>query len=608
MSKFSVSLSWLSPGRWSDRSGGRERPTSNAQHRTSNETNEEGGFPLRRWTFDVRCSTFSPSLPGLLCVLVLLWALPSVPAAEPMGMEQCITYAGENSPAVRKLRLDLMNQQLQTKIERAAFAVGLKLDSSYADEADSDHTRMTLSKDFLGGVELSTTLDANRDHLSNDDSASFSVRLSKKILGGGTLLESRNLIDDSLVDETIALNNLSRQQRQLVLDVKRKYYQIIRDKRSLTIQQRRLERSRKNLEHAIEREKPLDIITARIEVPRNELTVVVAERAIQTGLDGLKVSIGMPVEEVLAIIEEFEFQAVETDAANRQHYEVPAEFFEWVLGPRLKYSACLFPTAATTLADAEEEMLRETCRRAEIKDGMSVLELGCGWGSLTLWMAEQYPECQVTAVSSSASQREFIERFASDRGLSNVRVITADMRNFSTKQRFERILSVEMFEHMRNYELLFRRISSWLTDRGKAFVHVFCHRDTPYLFETEGATNWMARHFFTGGTMPSEDLFGHFGEDLKIQRQWRVNGMHYWRTCEQWLKNANRNRAEILARFERDLSPRESKRYLQRWRIFFMACAELFRYGEGDEWFVAHYLLQQTASTSSSQPKLAAAL
>jgi cyclopropane-fatty-acyl-phospholipid synthase len=165
-----------------------------------------------------------------------------------------------------------------------------------------------------------------------------------------------------------------------------------------------------------------------------------------------------------------------------------------------------------------------------------------------------------------------------------------------------------MFEHMRNYELLFRRISSWLTDRGKAFVHVFCHRDTPYLFETEGATNWMARHFFTGGTMPSEDLFGHFGEDLKIQRQWRVNGMHYWRTCEQWLKNANRNRAEILARFERDLSPRESKRYLQRWRIFFMACAELFRYGEGDEWFVAHYLLQQTASTSSSQPKLAAAL
>ena len=251
-----------------------------------------------------------------------------------MGMEQCITYAGENSPAVRKLRLDLMNQQLQTKIERAAFAVGLKLDSSYADEADSDHTRMTLSKDFLGGVELSTTLDANRDHLSNDDSASFSVRLSKKILGGGTLLESRNLIDDSLVDETIALNNLSRQQRQLVLDVKRKYYQIIRDKRSLTIQQRRLERSRKNLEHAIEREKPLDIITARIEVPRNELTVVVAERAIQTGLDGLKVSIGMPVEEVLAIIEEFEFQAVETDAATDLAYAI--EHHELFLNNRLE--------------------------------------------------------------------------------------------------------------------------------------------------------------------------------------------------------------------------------------------------------------------------------
>jgi cyclopropane-fatty-acyl-phospholipid synthase len=299
--------------------------------------------------------------------------------------------------------------------------------------------------------------------------------------------------------------------------------------------------------------------------------------------------------------------AVETDAANRQHYEVPAEFFERVLGPRLKYSACLFPTAGTTLADAEEEMLRETCRRAEIKDGMSVLELGCGWGSLTLWMAEQYPVCQVTAVSNSASQRAFIERCASVRGLTNVRVITADMRNFSTTQRFERVLSVEMFEHMRNYELLFRRISNWLTDDGRAFVHVFCHRDTPYLFETKGATNWMGRHFFTGGTMPSEDLFGHFGEDLKIQRQWRVNGMHYWRTCEQWLKNADCNRAEILARFERDLSPREAKRHLQRWRIFFMACAELFRYGGGEEWFVAHYLLQQTASTRSSQPKLVAA-
>ena len=282
----------------------------------------------------VRYSVFATSHARLLSVLPLLWAAWRTTAAEPMGMEQCIAYAREHSPTVRKLRLDLMNRQLQTRIERAAFALGLRLDSSYADEADADHTRMTLSRDFLGGVKLSTTLEADRSHLNNDDSANFSVRLSKKILGGGTLLESRNLIDDSLVNETIALNNLSRQQRQLVLDVKRKYYQIIRDGRSLTIQQRRLERSRKNLKYAIEREKPLDIITARIEVPRNELSVVVAERAIQTGLDDLKVSIGMPVEEELAIVEEFEFQVIETDAATDLAYAI--EHHESFLNNRLE--------------------------------------------------------------------------------------------------------------------------------------------------------------------------------------------------------------------------------------------------------------------------------
>lgn len=274
------------------------------------------------------------SLFWLPIVLAALRPVSPAAAAEPMSMEQCIAYAQENSPALRKLRLDLLNQQLQTKIERAAFALGVKLDSSYADQADADHTRMTLEKDFLTGVKLSTTLEADRSHLSNDDSASFSVRLSKKILGGGTVLETRNLIDDSLVNETIALNSLSRQQRQLELDIKRKYYQIIRDGRSLTIQQRRLERSRKNLEHAIEREKPLDIITARIEVPANELSVVVAERSIQTGLDDLKVSIGMPVEEELAIVEEFDFQVVETDVAVDMAYA--AEHHELFLNNRLE--------------------------------------------------------------------------------------------------------------------------------------------------------------------------------------------------------------------------------------------------------------------------------
>jgi cyclopropane-fatty-acyl-phospholipid synthase len=284
--------------------------------------------------------------------------------------------------------------------------------------------------------------------------------------------------------------------------------------------------------------------------------------------------------------------AVATQSANEQHYEVPAEFFQHVLGPRLKYSGCYFLEDQSTLAAAEEEMLRQTCDRAEICDGMSILELGCGWGSLTLWIAQQYPNCTVTAVSNSNSQREFIESRAKEEDLLNIRVITADMRNFATNDRFDRIVSVEMFEHMRNYELLFKRVASWLKPCGKAFVHIFCHRERPYLFETAGAANWMGRHFFTGGMMPSEDLFGQFKDDLLIEQQWRVNGLHYWRTCEAWLNNLDQHRAAILARFERDLSSSQSKINLQRWRMFFMACAELFRFRDGNEWFVAQYRLR----------------
>lgn len=281
--------------------------------------------------------------------------------------------------------------------------------------------------------------------------------------------------------------------------------------------------------------------------------------------------------------------AVATDAANQQHYEVPAEFFEFVLGPRLKYSCCHYENAQKSLGEAEEEMLRLTCERAEIVDGHSVLELGCGWGSLTLWMAEKYPGSQIVAVSNSASQRAFIEAKARTRHFKNIRVITADMREFECSDRFDRVVSVEMFEHMRNYELLLHRVADWLKDDGKAFVHVFCHRDTPYLFETEGTTNWMGRHFFTGGMMPSENLFGQFNTDVKVEHQYRVNGLHYWRTCEDWLQNLDRNRDAIMDRCEQDLSAKDAKLNLQRWRIFFMACAELFRFQAGDEWFVGHY-------------------
>ncbi len=294
--------------------------------------------------------------------------------------------------------------------------------------------------------------------------------------------------------------------------------------------------------------------------------------------------------------------ALQTDAANRQHYEVPTEFFQRVLGPSLKYSACLYSKPDSSLAEAETAMLRVSCERAEIADGMRVLELGCGWGALTLWIASQYPACHITALSNSASQREFIEQQARDRGLKNVRVVTADMREFATTDQFDRVVSVEMFEHLRNYALLFQRIASWLRPEGKAFVHVFCHRNTPYLFESQGTNNWMGRHFFTGGQMPSEDLFSHFDEQLAISRQWRVNGLHYWRTCEHWLQNLDAHHAELLALFGQQLSAQEARRTLQRWRIFFMACAELFRYRGGNEWFVAHYLFQPTPSGQQLQP------
>lgn len=285
--------------------------------------------------------------------------------------------------------------------------------------------------------------------------------------------------------------------------------------------------------------------------------------------------------------------AVETEAANHQHYEVPAEFFEYVLGPRLKYSSCYYTEPHWSLREAEEDMLRRTCGHAGIEDGMTILDLGCGWGSLSLWIAEHFPNCRVTALSNSTRQRAFIEARAAALSLHNISVLTCDMRDFDIQQTFDRIVSVEMFEHMRNYQLLLQRVSHWLAPNGRAFVHVFCHRHTPYLFETEGAANWMGRHFFTGGMMPSEQLFSYFENDLTIERQWRIEGLHYWRTCEAWLQNLDQHRTAILARFEQDLSRSEARRSLQRWRIFFMACAELFRYRDGNEWFVAHYLFRR---------------
>ncbi len=281
--------------------------------------------------------------------------------------------------------------------------------------------------------------------------------------------------------------------------------------------------------------------------------------------------------------------AVETARANEQHYELPAAFFTQVLGPHLKYSCCQWDGDVGTLAQAEERMLALTCERAGLADGQDILELGCGWGSLTLWMAARYPSARITAVSNSASQREFITRRAAARGLGNVRVLTADANQFDTPDRFDRVVSVEMFEHMRNYAVLMERIAGWLRDDGRLFVHIFCHRRLMYPFTTERDDDWMGRHFFTGGLMPSEHTLLYFQRHLRLEEQWRVSGTHYERTANAWLAQMDERREAVMAALAGAYGPGDAPRWFRRWRMFFMACAELFGYRGGSEWMVAHY-------------------
>lgn len=292
--------------------------------------------------------------------------------------------------------------------------------------------------------------------------------------------------------------------------------------------------------------------------------------------------------------------AVLPEKANDQHYEVPAEFFRQVLGPHLKYSSGFWPSGATVLAQAEAAGLHETCLHAALENGQRILELGCGWGSLTLWIAEHYPDCRITAVSNSRSQRAYIETQARARGLQNqIRVMTSDMNTFEVDPgQFDRVVSVEMFEHMRNWPELFARIRRWLTPDGRFFLHVFVHRAASYLFEDRGPADWMSRQFFTGGMMPSDGLPLACQDYLACVARWRWDGTHYEKTANAWLSNMDAARETLWPVIEHVYGKAEARVWWGRWRLFFMACAELFGYEEGCQWGVSHYLFKKPAASA----------
>ena len=317
-----------------------------------------------------------------------------------------------------------------------------------------------------------------------------------------------------------------------------------------------------------------------LESKRKEIHAGDIEYAAKTSNDFVEMMSGSPI-------------ALVPDVANTQHYEVPAEFFAQVMGDNLKYSCGYWPKGVSNLSESECAALELVVKRAGIEDGMNVLDLGCGWGSLSLWIAEHFPNTRVTGVSNSTAQREFILRQAESRAIENVEILTCDMNDFSIDTKFDRVVSIEMFEHMRNYGELFRRIDGWLAPQGRFFMHIFCHRTTPYEYIDKGAGDWMSRYFFTGGIMPSAGLPLRFADHLCIDKRWHLNGKHYARTCDAWLESMDRKQDAIMPVLRDCYGEEDASLWWQRWRMFFMACSELFDYDEGNEWYVGHYLFSK---------------
>lgn len=333
---------------------------------------------------------------------------------------------------------------------------------------------------------------------------------------------------------------------------------------------------------------------------RNVIPDVVLRWGVRRLLEGRLGEITRPtveaqMQELLAFVQSLKQMpiAVHTEDANAQHYEVPTSFYQLVLGKRLKYSSAYFPKKDSSLDEAEEAMFGLYAERAQLQDGQSVLDVGCGWGSLSIYIAEKYPNSKVTGVSNSETQKAFITEECSKRGLSNVTIITCDINVFSSGDTFDRILSIEMFEHMKNYQKLLKKISSWLKPDGLLFVHIFVHKSIPYHFEDQGEDDWMSRNFFTGGTMPSTSLLLYFQDDVSVVNQWFVNGTHYARTSEGWLLKMDAQIKVIRPIFAKTYGEAEVTKWVAHWRTFFIAVAEMFAYRNGEEWGVGHYLFKK---------------